>query len=125
MLELLLEDELDLLLDELDDPVLEDPLLAEPELDVPVLEFPVLDVPVLDVPVLDEPVLDVPVLAAACVAPGSMIATTPATAALAIPTVAVVTFIRRRPRSRSATARDNARVPSRVVPWPRDSSLRN
>jgi hypothetical protein len=42
----------------------------------------------------EDPVLDEPVLAAACVAPGSRSASTPATAAPLIPTVAVVTFSR-------------------------------
>ena len=43
---------------------------------------------------------------AACVEPGSATATAPAAITLANPTVAVVAFSRRRPRSRSATARE-------------------
>lgn len=56
-----------------------------------------------------EPVLwDAPVLA--CVEPGSRTATTPAVARLAAETAAVVLDSRRRPRSRSATARATADV---------------
>ncbi|MGH3167243.1 MAG: hypothetical protein ACRDN0_15305 [Trebonia sp.] len=63
--------------------------------DVPVLVEPVLALELLaEEPVLDEPGLDELVLAAACVAPGSRIAITPATAALLSPTAAVVTFSR-------------------------------
>lgn len=49
------------------------------------------------------------VLAAACVEPGSATATAPAATTLAKPTVAVVAFRRRLPRSRSATARETLR----------------
>jgi hypothetical protein len=45
-----------------------------------------------------------------CVEPGSVAATAPATATLAKLTAAVVAFSRRRPRSRSATAREMARA---------------
>jgi hypothetical protein len=48
--------------------------------------------------------------AAACAEPGSVAATAPVMATLAKPTAAVVTFSRRRPRSRSATAREMARA---------------
>jgi hypothetical protein len=58
---------------------------------------------------LEDPVLADPVLAAACEAPGSRTATTPAAAMLAIPAAAVVAVSRRRPRARSATARVTAR----------------
>lgn len=82
-----------------DDPV--DPLELVPELDVePVDELE-----------LEEDLL--PVLVAAWLVPGSINATTPATATLARDTVVVVAFSRRRPCSRSATARATCRAASR------------
>jgi hypothetical protein len=98
-------------LDEFDEP--EEPeLLAELEFE-PAL--PPLDVPL---PEDDVPVLvladELPELVLACVEPGSTAATAPAASTLAKPTVAVAAFSLRRPRSRSATARDTWRSPARV-----------
>jgi hypothetical protein len=109
------------LLDEFEDfedfdefPELEEPaLLAELEFE-PRLAAPSLDVLLPrddDVPVLvlaDE----LPVVVLVCVEPGRTAATAPAASTLAKPTVAVAVFSRRRPRSRSATARDIWRSPS-------------
>jgi hypothetical protein len=82
----------------------------EPELADPV---PVL-APVLEV----EPLECVDAL---LVEPGSTAATAPAASRLATPTVAVAVFSLRRPRSRSATARDTCRA----APWPRGTPLRS
>ena len=87
------------------------PVLApEPELDEP---------PEAPVPDDDAPVLVLPdeleLLVALCVEPGSAAATAPAASRLATPTVAVAVFSLRRPRSRSATARETCRA----APWPR------
>ena len=87
-----------------------EPELAEPPLDAPVPDD---DVPVLLLP--DEPELPVVV----CVEPGSAAATAPAASRLATPTVAVAVFSLRRPRSRSATARETCRA----APWPRGAPL--
>jgi hypothetical protein len=86
-----------------------EPELAEPPLDAPVPDD---DVPVLVLP--DE-------LVVLCVEPGSAAATAPAASRLATPTVAVVAFSLRRPRSRSATARERCRA----APWPRGAPLRS
>jgi hypothetical protein len=86
-----------------------EPELAEPPLDAPVPDD---DVPVLVLP--DE-------LVVLCVEPGSAAATAPAASRLATPTVAVVVFSLRRPRSRSATARETCRA----APWPRGAPLRS
>jgi hypothetical protein len=82
----------------------DEPELAEPELEL---------VPGFALPWLDELLEDeVPVLVAAgCVEPGSTAATAPAAITLANPTVAVVAFSLRRPRSRSATACETSRLP--------------
>jgi hypothetical protein len=88
-----------------------EPELAEPPLDAPVPDD---DVPVLLLP--DE----LELLVALCVEPGSAAATAPAASRLATPTVAVVVFSLRRPRSRSATARETCRA----APWPRGAPLR-
>ena len=96
--ELLLDE---LLFDPLDEP--SDPLELEPEFDVPEDELE-----------LDEDLL--PVLVAAWLDPGSTTATTPARATLASDTVVVVAFSRRRPCSRSATARATCRLASWSVP---------
>jgi hypothetical protein len=53
--------------------------------------------------------------------PGSTAATAPAASRLATPTVAVAVFSLRRPRSRSATARETCRA----APWPRGTPLRS
>ena len=53
--------------------------------------------------------------------PGSAAATAPAASRLATPTVAVAVFSLRRPRSRSATARETCRA----APWPRGTPLRS
>jgi hypothetical protein len=82
----------------------------EPELADPV---PVL-APVLEV----EPLECVDAL---LVEPGSTAATAPAASRLATPTVTVAVFSLRRPRSRSATARETCRA----APWPRGSPLRS
>ena len=95
LLDELLFDPLDELLDEPSDP-----LELEPEFDVPDDELE-----------LDEDLL--PVLVAAWLDPGSTTATTPARATLASDTVVVVAFSRRRPCSRSATARATCRP----APW--------
>jgi hypothetical protein len=103
----------------------EEPELEEPELD----EFDVFDEPAFEVPLPDEVLPDdvLPVRDAAlelddelfdevtvlCVEPGRTAATTPATATLAKLTVAVAAVSRRRPRSRSATAREMSRAARR------------
>jgi acetyl-CoA synthetase len=87
--------------DPFDEPL--DPLELVPEFDVPEDELE-----------LDEDLL--PVLVAAWLVPGSTTATTPARATLARDTVVVVAFSRRRPCSRSATARAICRAASRSVP---------
>jgi hypothetical protein len=89
-----------------------DPELAEPPLVAPVPDD---DVPVLVLP--DE----LELLVVLCVEPGSAAATAPAASRLATPTVAVVVFSLRRPRSRSATARETCRA----APWPRGAPLRS
>ncbi len=78
------------------------PLPAD-DVPLPADELPAPDV-VLDP---DEPLDEVAVL---CVELGSATATTPAVTTLAKPTVAVVAVSRRRPRSRSATARERLRA---------------
>ena len=55
------------------------------------------------------------------VEPGSTAATAPAASRLATPTVAVAVFSLRRPRSRSATARETCRA----APWPRGTPFRS
>lgn len=112
-----------------EEPELSSELAEEPEVpesdDEPSLDDPV-DDPVPADPVLVAPVLDpAPVLVAACVAPGSMSAITPAAAKLAMPTVAVVTLSLCRPRSRSAIAHERARAASRFLPWLRGGTVRN
>jgi hypothetical protein len=82
-----------------------EPWLADPSLDVP---LPRDDVPVLVL--VDE----LPELVVVCVEPGRTAATAPAASTLAKPTVAVAVFSLRLPRSRSATARDTWRSPSRA-----------
>lgn len=105
----LLLDPPDELLDEPLEPL--DPVELDPEFDVePVDELE-----------LDEDLL--PVLVAAWLVPGSITATTPATATLARDTVVVVAFSRRRPCSRSATPRATCRAASRSGP-PRACSFR-
>jgi hypothetical protein len=91
-------DPLDELLDEPSDPV---ELVPEPDVAEDELE-------------LDEDLL--PVLVAVWLDPGSTTATTPARATLASDTVVVVAFSRRRPCSRSATARATWRAASWSVP---------
>lgn len=88
-----------------------EPGLAEPPLDAPVPD----DVPAALLP--DE----LELLVVVCVEPGSTAATAPAASRLATPTVAVVVFSLRRPRSRSATARETCRA----APWPRGAPLRS
>jgi hypothetical protein len=76
-----------------------------------------------DPPVL-APVLEVEPLErvdALLVEPGSTAATAPAASRLATPTVAVAVFSLRRPRSRSATARETCRG----APWARGAPLRS
>jgi hypothetical protein len=89
-----------------------EPELAEPPLDAPVPDD---DVPAALLP--DE----LELLVALCVEPGSAAATAPAASRLATPMVAVVVFSLRRPRSRSATARETCRA----APWPRGAPLRS
>jgi hypothetical protein len=97
-------------LDEFDELAPLDEFEPEPELADPA---PVL-APVLEV----EPLECVDAL---LVEPGSTAATAPAASRLATPTVAVVVFSLRRPRSRSATARETCRA----APWPRGAPLRS
>jgi hypothetical protein len=92
-----------------------EPGLADPPVDAPVPDD---DVPVLLLPDEMEPLECVDAL---LVEPGSTAATAPAASRLATPTVAVVVFSLRRPRSRSATARETCRA----APWPRGSPLRS
>ena len=99
-------------LDEFDELAPLDEVEPEPELADPV---PVL-APVPEVEV--EPLEPVDAL---LVEPGSTAATAPAASRLATPTVAVAVFSLRRPRSRSATARETCRA----APWPRGSPLRS
>ena len=99
-------------LDEFDELAPLDEFEPEPELADPV---PVL-APVLGVEV--EPLECVDAL---LVEPGSTAATAPAASRLATPTVAVAVFSLRRPRSRSATARETCRA----APWPRGGPLRS
>jgi hypothetical protein len=125
--------------DELEEPELDEPDFDEPddfELDEPDFEEPddfeldeFEEAEPVDVE-LDEELPAVDLLGcvtAACVEPGSASATAPAAATLAKPTVAVVVFSRRLPRSRSATALDTsrARVPPLgrppETPWRRSS----
>ena len=54
-----------------------------------------------------------------CVEPGSAAATAPAASTLATPTVTVAVFSLRRPRSRSATARETCRAAA----WPRGTPV--
>ncbi|MDX6342409.1 MAG: acetyl-CoA synthetase [Trebonia sp.] len=90
-----------------------DELLDEP---VDPLELvPEFEVALVDELELGEDLLPVLVVAA-WLDPGSITATTPATATLASDTVVVVAFSRRRPRSRSATARATCRPASWSVP---------
>jgi hypothetical protein len=84
-----------------------EPELAEPE---PVFAVPLPD----DVAPLPDEVLapdDLLEEVVPCVEPGSTTATAPAASTLAKPTVAVVAFSLRRPRSRSAMARERLRAP--------------
>jgi hypothetical protein len=93
----------ELLLDPLDEPVeLLDPVEPEPDVE-PVDELE-----------LDED-LPLVLVVAAWLDPGSTTATTPARATLATDTVVVVAFSRRRPCSRSATARATCRPASRLA----------
>jgi hypothetical protein len=97
-------------LDEFDEVAPLDEFEPEPELADPV---PVL-APVLEV----EPLECVDAL---LVEPGSTAATAPAASRLTTPTVAVVVFSLRRPRSRSATARETCRA----APWAHGAPLRS
>jgi len=92
------------------------PVLApEPELAEPPLDAPVPDDDVPAALLADE--LELPVVV--CVEPGSAAATAPAASRLPTPTVTVAVFSLRRPRSRSATARETCRA----APWPRGAPL--
>jgi hypothetical protein len=100
------------------DELLLDPLLLDPSDELPDDPLDPLElVPELDVDPVDELELEedlLPVLVAAWLAPGSITATTPATATLARDTVVVVAFSRRRPCSRSTTARATCRATCRA-----------
>jgi hypothetical protein len=98
LLDELLLDPSDELLDEPADPA--DPLEPEPDVEPP------------DELELDDELLPV-LVTAAWLEPGRIAATTPATATLAKDTVTVVALSRRRPCSRSATARATCRP----APW--------
>jgi hypothetical protein len=89
-----------------------EPGRAEPPLDAPVPDD---DAPVL----FPAGELELPVVL--CAEPGSAAATAPAASTLATPTVAVAVFSLRRPRSRSATARETCRA----ARWPRGTPLRS
>ncbi|MFZ0082248.1 MAG: hypothetical protein WAL13_24370 [Trebonia sp.] len=119
------------LLDEFDELAPLDEFELEPELADPVLVLAPLDefepepeladpVPVL-APGLEVEVEPLECVDALLVEPGSTAATAPAASRLATPTVAVVVFSLRRPRSRSATARETCRA----APWPRGAPLRS
>ncbi|MGB6615731.1 MAG: hypothetical protein WBE95_16760 [Trebonia sp.] len=119
------------LLDEFDELAPLDEFELEPELADPVPVLAPLDefepepeladpVPVL-APGLEVEVEPLECVDALLVEPGSTAATAPAASRLATPTVAVVVFSLRRPRSRSATARETCRA----APWPRGAPLRS
>ncbi|MGC2009321.1 hypothetical protein [Trebonia sp.] len=119
------------LLDEFDELPPLDEFELEPELADPVPVLAPLDefepepeladpVPVL-APGLEVEVEPLECVDALLVEPGSTAATAPAASRLATPTVAVVVFSLRRPRSRSATARETCRA----APWPRGAPLRS
>ena len=83
----------------------EEPELVEPEPDEP---LPDDELPVPDAALELDELFDV--VTVLCVEPGSTAATTPAVITLAKLTAVVVTASRRRPRSRSARARERLRV---------------
>ncbi len=91
----------------------------EPAFDEPPDEVPDAEPPE-ETLAFDDPCEEAAVL---CVEPGSAAATAPAATTLAKPTVAVVTFSLRRPRSRSATACETPRPPKRDPCQARDDSL--
>ena len=108
----------------------EEPEFVEPEPVVPLPDVPLPEVPLpadeLPVPdaalELDELLDEVTVL---CVEPGSTAATTPAVITLAKLTAVVVVASRRRPRSRSAMARERLRAAAwRDAIRPRDDPSR-
>jgi hypothetical protein len=107
------------LFDEFDVPEEVEELLPEPVLagvpDVPELPEPEpVPEPRFALPWLDALLPEeLPLVTAACVEPGSTTATAPAAITLANPTVAVVAFSLRRPRSRSATACETSRLAPR------------
>ena len=118
-----MEDEPDELLEELDEPEFE---LDEPEPE-PELELE-LDVPdeLEELLLVDDPES---LTVVACVAPGSTATSAPATATLANDAVTVVAVSRRRPCSRSATARASCRAFSRLsmsisLPRPAEEAVR-
>jgi hypothetical protein len=100
------------LLDEFDELAPLDEVEPEPELADPV--------PVL-APVLEADAEPLECVDALLAEPGSTAATAPAASRLATPTVAVAVFSLRRPRSRSATARETCRA----APWPRGTPVRS
>jgi hypothetical protein len=114
----------------------EEPELVEPEPVVPLPDVPLPEVPLPDVPLPDD---ELPVRDAALeldelfdevtvlwAEPGSTTATTPAVTTLAKLTVAVVAVSRRRPRSRSAMARERLRAAAwRDTARPRDDPSRS
>jgi hypothetical protein len=102
------------------EPELAEPELVEPE---PWFAVPFVAAPPPDdvLPVLDELLEWVTVV---CVEPGSAAATAPTATTLAKPTVAVAAFSLRRPRSRSATAREMLRA-ARLVSADREALWRD
>jgi hypothetical protein len=96
----------------------DEPEPAEPELAEPAFAVPL----PAELPAFDELSEEVTVL---CVEPGSTTATAPAASTLAKPTVAVVAFSLRRPRSRSATARETLRALWRAPDRARGDPLPN
>lgn len=100
-----------------------DELLLDPFDELPEELEPEFDVAPVDEPELDDDLLPVLVVAA-WVEPGSITATTPATATLARDTDVVVAFRRRLPCSRSATARATGRAAPRLAA-PRSAAPRS
>jgi hypothetical protein len=94
------------------EPAEPEPFEAEPDEPEPAEPEPVPAVPP-DAPLPADELVELLEDAVLWVEPGSAAATAPAATTLAKPTVAVATFSRWRPRSRSATAREMLRPPWR------------
>lgn len=114
---------------EFDEPLLPELVPDEPEVPEPEPEPRVVEPLDAWLPEDEVPARELPEwVTAACVEPGRAAATAPAASTLAKPTVAVVAFSRRLPRSRSATALETSRLAAcpgpvaRGAPW-RSSGL--